>query len=106
MDNPVLPKAQLSLTYLRPKVSRKPDEPKTLGDHIRRRRRALGLRTCEVASLIGTTRVSVWSWEHNRSAPQLCFRPAVLAFLGYDPSQQSDTAIAPRNGLTPTLPAA
>ena len=50
MNNPVLPNAQLSIIHRRPKVSAKPDELKTLGDHIRRRRKALRLPQREVAA--------------------------------------------------------
>lgn len=85
MGNPVLPNAQLSIIRLRPKVSAKTDELKTLGDHIRRRRKALRLPQREVAARLGTVRISVLNWENNYGEPQVRFLPAILAFLGYDP---------------------
>ena len=85
MNNPVLPNAQLSIIHRRPKVSAKPDELKTLGDHIRRRRKALRLPQREVAARLGTVRISVLNWENNHAEPQVRFMPAILAFLGYDP---------------------
>lgn len=81
----MLPNAQLSIIHRRPKVSAKSDELKTLGDHIRRRRKALRLPQREVAARLGTVRLSVLKWENNYAKPQVRFMPSILVFLGYDP---------------------
>jgi transcriptional regulator with XRE-family HTH domain len=59
-------------------------EPRTIGDHIRRRRIDLGLLQAEVAGEIGVTESTVWNWEHG-TEPELIHIPAVLSFLGYVP---------------------
>lgn len=61
-----------------------PLEPRTLGDHIRKKRLDLGLQQQEVATQIGVTKSTVWNWEHG-TKPELIHIPAVLAFLGYVP---------------------
>jgi transcriptional regulator with XRE-family HTH domain len=61
-----------------------PVEPRTLGEHIRKRRLDLGLHQSEIARQIGVTESTVWNWEHG-TEPELIHIPAVLAFLGYVP---------------------
>ncbi|MSU51334.1 MAG: helix-turn-helix domain-containing protein [Opitutus sp.] len=59
--------------------------PRTLGDHIRRRRIDLKLLQKEVGQHMGVHCLSVWNWERNRTEPELKHQPAIIAFLGYDP---------------------
>ncbi|MGK2907631.1 MAG: helix-turn-helix transcriptional regulator [Desulfuromonadales bacterium] len=59
-------------------------EPVTLGDHLRRRRLALGLYQKDVAAKIGVTTSSIWNWEHGWSITSRCI-PKVIEFLGYNP---------------------
>jgi transcriptional regulator with XRE-family HTH domain len=67
------------------RVIRIPTEPRTIGDHIRRRRLALKLMQKDVATRIGVDETSVFNWEANTSQPALRYMPAVIEFLGYDP---------------------
>ena len=60
-------------------------EPQTLGDHIRRRRLALGLDQKCAASRLGVTIATVSNWEGGRAYPAIGRIPAVLEFLNYDP---------------------
>lgn len=55
----------------------------TIGNHIRKRRLALGL-TKLVRERIGVTDSTVWNWDHGVE-PELRFMPAVIKFLGYVP---------------------
>lgn len=45
-----------------------PANPKTIGEHIRKRRMDLGLMQKEVAGIIGVTESTIWNWE-NRMNP-------------------------------------
>lgn len=42
-----------------------PSNPKTIGEHIRKRRMDLGLEQKEVAKIIGVPESSIWNWEHG-----------------------------------------
>ena len=65
--------------------------PKTLGDHLKARRTALGLFQRDVAKLLGTDQFSVINWEKGRTEPTVRFYPAIRAFLGYDPYPTATT---------------
>jgi len=60
-------------------------EPQTLGDHVRKRRLALGLDQKRVAYQLGVTIATVSNWEGGRAYPAIDCIPAVVQFLGYDP---------------------
>lgn len=62
-----------------------PMEPKTIGDHIRRRRLSLKLQQKQVAEQLGVTTCCVFNWEANTASPRLEYMPAVIEFLGYNP---------------------
>jgi len=57
-----------------------------LGEHLRRRRLALGLRQWQVAAQLGITTKTYtsWKWGVSRSATIRCL-PGVTRFLGYCP---------------------
>ena len=63
----------------------RPTELQTVGDHIRKRRRALRLIQREAAERIGVTESSVFNWESGVSSPDFRKMPAIIAFLGYNP---------------------
>ena len=65
--------------------------PKTLGDHIRRRRIDLKMLQREVGQHIGVHCLSMTNWELNRTTPELKHIPAIIAFLGYDPLPRPTT---------------
>jgi site-specific DNA recombinase len=70
-------------------VVRIPTEPKTIGDHIRRRRLALKMLQKEVAERIGVDQCSIFNWEANASNPGVQYTPAIISFLGYNPLPQA-----------------
>jgi transcriptional regulator with XRE-family HTH domain len=39
----------------------------------------------EVASQIGVNKDSIYNWETNRTAPEVCLIPHIIDFLGYAP---------------------
>ena len=71
-------KAEKSMAY--------PKEPKTLGDHLKKRRCELGLLQKQAAARLRVSESTVWDWEHEVYPPAIEHVPAIIAFLGYDPS--------------------
>jgi len=65
--------------------------PQTLGEHLKKRRRELGLLQREAAVRLGVSTETVVNWEKGRTKPVAAqFRP-VVAFLGYDPTPEPQT---------------
>src|SRR5665213_3337273 len=97
-----LPQPSGSVALLRPQVplclmaarpSQIPKHPKTIAEHLRKRRLELGMSQREAAKRLGVSPGSLCSWESGRKIPGLSKRVSVRAFLGYDPY--------PQNGETP-----
>ena len=63
-------------------------EPRTLGEHIRRRRLEMELTQKEVADQFGVVSWTVRNWEKGRTQPLIKFIPTIVGFLGYDPFPQ------------------
>ena len=82
-----LPFCSLTLTAKKP--SRIPQNPKTIGDHIKKRRLELGLYQRQVSTIIGVDESTVTNWERNRSNPTLRSMPKIIEFLGYAPDTNS-----------------
>ena len=61
------------------------DQGDSLGAHLRRRRRALGLLRSEAATLICADEKSLMFWERDEREPLVSAFPAIIAFLGYEP---------------------
>jgi len=71
-------------------------EPRTIGDHLRKRRLKLGLTQKQVAGILKVTQFSIMNWERGDFQPNL---PTVLHrvtsfFLGYDPDPPSVHTLA------------
>lgn len=66
-------------------------EPKTLGEHIRKRRLTLKLDQRQAAARLGVTVATVSNWEGGRAYPAIDCIAAVLEFLGYDPFPEPKT---------------
>ena len=78
-----MPCLPITLKALKPK---KTDfEPRTLGEHVRKRRLALKLSQKQAADLLGVTPWTVLNWEKSNTKPPIESIPAILRFLGYDP---------------------
>ncbi len=67
-----------------------PEELKTLGDHLLRRRLVLKLLQREVAEKLGVDKASIVKWELNRTKPGFAYMPAIIRFLGYNPQPPAD----------------
>ncbi len=66
-------------------------KPKTLGEHVRKKRLILGLTQKEVASELGVVPWTILNWEKGRTAPPIASIPAIVQFLGYNPVPQPET---------------
>ena len=71
-------------------------EPKTLGDHILRRRIMLAITQEEAAERLGVNTWTVHNWETGQRKPEIRFIPALVAFLGYDPEPVDTGTLAGR----------
>jgi len=80
---PFLPFGLICLTYRLPK----PEAPVlvTVGDHVRLRRKVLGLTQTEAAQAIGVCLAAVARWETEPREPIPRLMPPIIRFLGYDP---------------------
>ncbi|RZJ91641.1 MAG: helix-turn-helix domain-containing protein [Chryseobacterium sp.] len=62
-----------------------PENPISIGDHIRKKRIELNLLQKDVARICGVSEDCIRNWEKNRSIPQIQFFPHIINFLGYMP---------------------
>ena len=69
-------------------------EPKTLGDHTRRRRLMISLTQEETAERLGVNAWTVLNWETGQTKPAIQFIPALVEFLGYDPEPVDEGTLA------------
>jgi DNA-binding XRE family transcriptional regulator len=67
------------------------ENPQTLGGHLKKRRRGLGLLQREAAERMGIQRDTYVNWGKDKTRPVPSqFRP-VVAFLGYGPTPAPET---------------
>lgn len=63
-----------------------PEAPKTLGEHLRKRRLDLRRTQEQTAAHFGISPTAYHGWEADRNTPNIAKWPEVVRFLGYDPS--------------------
>jgi transcriptional regulator with XRE-family HTH domain len=73
------------LTAKKPTSSSYVREPRTLGDHLRRKRILLGLRQSDVAAHVAISPSALERWERNETEPKPYLIPRIIDFLGYAP---------------------
>jgi transcriptional regulator with XRE-family HTH domain len=73
-------------------VLRKPrtKPPETLGEHIRAARQKRHLLQREAAPMLGVIPATLLHWEKGQTIPPITAMPAIVRFLGYDPSPIPD----------------
>ncbi len=64
-----------------------PTDPKTIGEHLHKRRAELGLTQRQVANQMGVWLATLVCWEGNRHQPTSKARARIVAWLGFDPRQ-------------------
>ena len=74
-------------------------EPKTIGEHIKKRRLHLHLMQSDLAKLFGVHKCSVQNWERGIHAPVAGLIPRIIGWLGYEPND-----IGTRGGKSATCP--
>ncbi|MDE2166106.1 MAG: transcriptional regulator [Alphaproteobacteria bacterium] len=79
---------RISLKAARPALI--PAEPKTLGEHLRKRRIELGLRQQDAGKRLGVGESTVCAWERGIWPPDR-YWPRIVDFLGYSPQPQPRT---------------
>jgi DNA-binding transcriptional regulator YiaG len=77
------PYVPVRFIWLRPKGYT--DQPKSLGEHLLKRRMELGLTQYQVSLQLLTTVETILFWEKDRAKPSARFYPAIFRFLGFDP---------------------
>lgn len=80
----MLPIRRLSLRVPLPRPAY-PTEPRTIGEHLKRRRLDLGLTQREAADALSANVATLYTWEKNRKEPDRRHLPGIIRFLGYDP---------------------
>lgn len=80
-----MPFCRATIKGLRPLPPAYPEDPQSLGEHLKRRRMDLGLTAKQVAARLGATKYAVWDWEWGRRDPRARYLPAIVDFLGYAP---------------------
>jgi len=67
--------------------------PRTIGEHIRKKRIEAGLLQKDVAVILDTCEDTITGWESGRNIPMISHYPKILSFLNYYPFPHSlDTA--------------
>jgi len=79
-DTPALPFCHLTLKGRKPPPYGYPTEPKSLGEHMKKRRMDLGLTQREVARRIGANPWTVANWEKGKTNPASRFLPEIDGF--------------------------
>jgi transcriptional regulator with XRE-family HTH domain len=85
-----------------------PRELQTLGDHVKKVRLDRGLVQEQVARELGVSVGTVQNWETDHTRVATRSMPQVVAFLGYDPDEESESdhlgerirALRERQGLS------
>ncbi|PIU56435.1 MAG: transcriptional regulator [Chloroflexi bacterium CG07_land_8_20_14_0_80_45_17] len=93
---PALPFCHISLKGQKPLSRAYPQQLKTLGDHLRKKRLNLKLLQREVALILGVEEATIWNWEKNRTSPPVRYLPRIIKFLGYSPFENSPQTLGQR----------
>jgi DNA-binding transcriptional regulator YiaG len=78
-------------TVKKPPVSGFPWYPKTLGQHLLKKRLELGLTQVEVARKLNLGLQTISHWESEDNIPNIYHYPAIISFLGYYPFRVDET---------------
>lgn len=82
---PALPRCRRVLRCSKPRRRDYPEAPRTLGEHLKRRRLDLGLRQRDVAAELGVTAQTVRNWESGKHQPPVRAIPGIHAVLRFCP---------------------
>ena len=68
-----------------------PQEPRSVGDHLKKRRYELGLFQKDVALALEVNDWTICNWENNKTTPAVRYLPRIIEFLGYYPYPDPET---------------
>ncbi len=68
-----------------------PDGPQSFGDHIKMKRLEEGLTHAQLGKKLGVNQWTVLNWENGNSRPRIDFYGRIVALLGFDPEQMSQS---------------
>jgi transcriptional regulator with XRE-family HTH domain len=74
-----------------PKPEAACDEGESLGARLRRRRRVLGLRLIDAASLLAVDAKTLMFWERDERPPVVSAYPAIIRYLRAEPWSEPET---------------
>ena len=74
-------------------LRRYPVTPKTLGEHLRKKRIDMHLSMAQLARNLGLgiTETAIEKWEKNQNRPTHDHRELIVGFLGFDPASTNST---------------
>jgi predicted transcriptional regulator len=74
-------------------LRRYPATPKTLGEHLRKKRVDMQLSMTQLANLLGLgiSDTAIEKWEKNQNRPTEEHRKRIIEFLGFNPAQINPT---------------
>lgn len=73
----------MSLSSTKPEILA--DQGDSIGAHLRRIRKARGLKQIEAAALMSVNQHTIVDWETEVKQPGVRLYPTILDFLGYEP---------------------
>jgi transcriptional regulator with XRE-family HTH domain len=74
-------------------LRRYPATPKTLGEHLRKKRVDMQLSMTQLANLLGLgiSDSAIEKWEKNQNRPTDRHRKRIVEFLGFNPARTNPT---------------
>ena len=74
-------------------LRRYPAVPKTLGEHLRKKRIDMHLSMSQLAKILGfgISDTAIEKWEKNQNRPTDEHRKRIIQFLGFDPATTNPT---------------
>ena len=85
----LLPYGVKSLKSLKPVLYTR--EPKTLGQHLKKRRLESSLLQRDLRERFKLEKETYANWEKDRCYPAMKHWPGIIEFLGYDPNPEPNT---------------
>ena len=71
-------------------------EPKTLGEHLKKRRYELSLRQKDVADKLEISQSTYITWETDQAEPEIRYWPKIIELLGCDPLANKEGTLGER----------
>ncbi|RZK39662.1 MAG: helix-turn-helix domain-containing protein [Pedobacter sp.] len=95
-DLPNTPSLIFDKKLCKPLTGKYPQNPKTIGEHIRKKRIDSRLSQAQLAKVIGVSPDCITNWENNKSTPQILYYPRIRLFLGFDTTDFDETTFSGR----------